>query len=97
MAEIITLQDNIRVEAEVTDVRVSLKDGRVEATLDAIKPVLVKAVQPIVSAWKELNREMTVESAEIELGFGFEASGNLFLASTKGNVNVKVTLKLKPA
>ena len=97
MAEIITLQDGIRVEAEVTDARVSLRDGKVEQTLEVIKPVLVKAVQPIVAAWRELRQEMTVDSAQIELGFGFEASGNVFLASTKGNVNLKVTLKLKPA
>jgi len=96
MAEIITLQDNIRVEAEISDARVSLTDGKVQQTLDAIKPVLLKSIQPIVAAWKELNRELTVSEAEIELGFGFETSGTVFLASTKGNVNLKVTLKLKP-
>lgn len=97
MAEIITLQDNIRVEAEITDASVAITDGKVNQTLDAIQPVLIRAVQPIAAAWKELNREMTVSEAHVELGFGFEASGNVFLASTKGNVNFKVTLTLKPA
>ena len=97
MAEIITLQDNLRVEAEVTDARVSLKDGKVEQTIDAIKPVLLKAVKPVVASWKELNQDMTVSEAKVELGFGFEASGHVFLASTKGNINLKVTLTLKPA
>jgi Trypsin-co-occurring domain 1 len=96
MSQIITLKDNIRVQAEVTDERVAFKDGKVDETIDAIKPVLLKAIRPVVETWKELNQDVALESAEIELGFGFEASGNVFLASSKGNVNFKVTLKLKP-
>jgi hypothetical protein len=96
-AEIITLQDNIRVEAEITQARAAFKHGKVDQSLDAIQPVLIRAVQPIAAAWKELNRGMTVSEAQVELGFGFEASGNVFLATTKGNVNLKVTLTLKPA
>jgi hypothetical protein len=97
MSEIITLDDNIRVEAEITDTRVASPDGKVAQTLEAVKPVLLKAVQPVIAAWKELNKDMTVAKAEIEIGFGFEASGNVFVASSKGNVNLKVTLTLEPA
>lgn len=94
--QFITLKDGIRIEAEVTDTRVAAKDGRVEQTIDSIKPTLVRVVQPVVAAWDELNQDMDIQQAEIELGFGFEASGNLFIASTKGNVNLKVKLVLKP-
>jgi hypothetical protein len=95
--QFITLKDGIRIEAEVTDTRVAAKDGRVEQTIDSIKPTLVRVVQPVVAAWDELNHDMDIQQAEIELGFGFEASGNLFIASTKGNVNLKVKLVLKPS
>ena len=94
--QFITLKDGIRVEAEVTDMKVARKDGRVEQTIDSIQPTLVSVVRPVAAAWSELNRDMDVQQAEIELGFGFEASGTLFVASTKGNVNLKVKLVLKP-
>jgi len=95
--QFITLKDGIRIEAEVTDTRVAAKDGKIEQTIDSIKPTLVRVVQPVVAAWNELNQDMDIQQAEIELGFGFEASGNLFIASTKGNVNLKVKLVLKPS
>lgn len=95
--QFITLKDGIRIEAEVTDTKVAAKDGKVEQTIDSIKPTLVSVVQPVAEAWHELNKDMIIQQAEIELGFGFEASGNLFIASTKGNVNLKVKLVLKPA
>jgi hypothetical protein len=95
---IITLKDGIRVEAEVSDnVRVASPTDKVDRTLDVIKPVLKKAVEPVVAVWKELNQEMKISEAQIELGFGFEASGDVFVASAKGNANFKVTLTLKPA
>lgn len=95
--QFITLKDGIRIEAEVTDTRVAAKDGKIDQTIDSIKPTLVRVVQPVAAAWNELNQDMDIKQAEIELGFGFEASGNLFIASTKGNVNLKVKLVLKPS
>jgi hypothetical protein len=91
---IITLKDGIRVEAEVTESRVASTDGKVEQTIDSVKPTLVNVARAVASAWNELGY---VEQAEIELGFGFEASGHLFVASTKGNVNLSVKLVLKHA
>jgi hypothetical protein len=94
---IITLEDGLRIEAEETDTEVAIVDGKVQKTIDELKPILVRAVQPVVAAWQELNQTMHIERAEIELAFGFEASGNLFLASAKGNVNLKVKLTLTPS
>ena len=91
-ARIIELQDGIRIEAEVTDSEVAILDGKVEQTIDAIRPMLLRVVEPLESAWNDLSRRLLVEKAEIEIGFGIEASGNFFVASTKGNVNLKLKL-----
>lgn len=93
--QVITLKDGIRIEAEVTDSRVARKDGKVEQSIDSIRPALARVIQPVADAWNDLPERLRVEQAEIELGFGFEASGNLFVASSKGNVNIKVKLVVK--
>lgn len=47
--------------------------------------------------WKELNKELLVDAAEVELGLGFEAEGNLYITKAKGSANLVVRLTLKPA
>jgi hypothetical protein len=89
---IIELKDEILIEAEVTNYQVSAPSDQVQKTIEAVKPLLVKVVQPVISAWDELAKSATIDKAEIELGFGIEASGNFFVASTKGNANLKVKL-----
>jgi hypothetical protein len=67
-----------------------------DATIDKIKPLILKACKPIAEVWKELNQDMHIEQAEVELGLGFEAEGNLYITKAKGNANLTVTLTLKP-
>ena len=93
--QIITLQDGIRIEAEVTRSEVGLEDGKVDATIDSITPTLVKVIKPLAAAWDQLSSHVRVEQAEIEVAVGFEASGNFFVASTKGNANLKIKIVVK--
>lgn len=90
--QIIELADGIRIEAEVTDHEVSTSDGKVGESIDSIRPTLMKVIQPVAAAWDQLSDYVVVERAEIELGFGFETSGKFFVASAKGNVNLKIKL-----
>jgi hypothetical protein len=91
---IIELEDKILIEAEVSDYRVAAPDQQVEKTIESVRPLLLKVVQPVLSAWQELSNVATIEKAEIELGFGVEASGNFFVASTKGHANLKIKLTI---
>jgi len=96
--QVITLQGGIRVEAEVTDTQVARKGGIVDKTLDEIKPTLTKVIQPVADIWKDLrqfSQSLDIQQAEIEVGLGFEASGNVFIAGSKGNVNLKIKLVIK--
>jgi hypothetical protein len=99
-SKLIELQDDILVETEVPGDQVEAISGgladRVEASIDGIKDILLKTCKPVTEVWKELNKDMQVEQAEVVMGLGFEASGNLYLAKAKGNANLTVKLILKP-
>ncbi len=70
--------------------------SRVDGAMDQAQELLRKAVQPIASVWDELNRDLTIEQVEIELGLGFEATGKLFIAEGTGKANVNFKLTLRP-
>lgn len=69
---------------------------KVDSSIDQVQGILLKASKPVLAVWEELNRDLIIEKAEIELGLGFEAEGNLFIAKGKGNANLTVKLILKP-
>ena len=60
--------------------------------MDAIRPTLLRVVRPVADAWAEPSAYGVLERAEVDVGFGIEASGNFFLASGKGNVDLKINL-----
>lgn len=98
--KLIELQDGTLVEIEVPGDQVEQISGsaanKVEATIDKIKPVLLKVCEPINAVWQEMNKDMHIEQAEVELGLSFEAEGNLYVTKAKANSNLTVKLVLKP-
>jgi hypothetical protein len=68
----------------------------VEGAMDQARALLLKAVEPVASVWSELNRDLSVEQVEIELGLGFEATGKLFIAQGTGTANLSFKLTVKP-
>jgi len=68
---------------------------------EVIAAMLKKVCSPVVSAFTEMgrdtNRPVSIESAEVELGLGFEAEGNLFVTKATAEATLKVKLTLKPA
>jgi hypothetical protein len=44
---------------------------QVDKAIDTIRPVLLKACRPMVSVWKKLNKEMSIDNVEVELQLGF--------------------------
>lgn len=98
--KLIRLDDGILVEVEVPrDQAQQISGGfadKVNTTIDSIKPILVHTCRPIIAAWKELERDMNIEGAEIELGLSFEGEGNLFVTKSKAGANITVKLIMKP-
>lgn len=98
--KLIQLEDGTLVEVEIPpDQPRQISGGfvkRVNNTFDVIKPLLIRVCHPIADAWEEINQDMNIEEAEVELGLSFGAEGNLYITKTKANANLTVKLKLKP-
>lgn len=100
-SKLIKLGDGTLVEVEVAERKAKeISGGAAEkitdATIDRIKPIILSACRPIAEVWKELNKDMEIGQAEVQLGLGFEGEGNLYITKAKGNANLTVTLTLKP-
>lgn len=98
--KLIKLEDGTLVEVETPGDQVEQISWRiadeVESTFDNIRPLLIKTCRPIMAAWNELNRDMHIEQAEIELGLSFEGEGNIYITKAKAGANLVVKLQLKP-
>ncbi|MGB3513240.1 MAG: CU044_2847 family protein [Microcoleaceae cyanobacterium] len=68
----------------------------VKSTFPEVKPMLISISLPIAEVWKEINKEMEIEQAEVEMGFNFEGEGNLYITKAKAGANLTVKLVLKP-
>ena len=98
--QLIEFHDGPLVEVEVRSDQVQEVSGRfarkVGATFDKIRPLIVDACRPVVSACEDLNRDLDIESAEVELGLSFEGEGNLYVTKSTAGANLTVKLVLKP-
>lgn len=99
-SRLIELEDGTLVEIEATGAYFEEIAGsaaeKVGAAMANVKPLLLKVVGPIADAWAEINQEMHVEQAEVELGLSFEGEGNLYVTKAKAGANITVKLVLKP-
>ncbi|MCB0121873.1 MAG: hypothetical protein KDK04_01820 [Candidatus Competibacteraceae bacterium] len=101
-SKLIKLSDGILVEIDDSSTKaarpIASKAAKKisDSTIDFIKPILLKACKPISELWDDLGKDMHIEQAEIELGLGFEAEGNVFITKAKGNANLTVKFTLTP-
>jgi Trypsin-co-occurring domain 1 len=98
-SKLIKLEDGTLVEVEVTGKEVQQIAGglaeKVDATLNKIKPVLLKTCQPIVAAVKDLREDLDLEQVEVEVGLSFDIEGNIYVTKTNFGANVLVRMTLK--
>lgn len=98
--KLIRLQDGTLVEVEVPQdqgqqIAGGFADG-VNGTIDLLKPTLLKVCRPVIDTWAELNKEVHLEQAEVEVDLSFDVEGNIYVAKAKAGANIKVKLILKP-
>ncbi|MCB0263809.1 MAG: CU044_2847 family protein [Calditrichia bacterium] len=98
--KLIKLEDGTLIEVEVPENQAQQISGgfadKVSKRFENVKPILVNTCRPLISAWHEINKEMHIDQAEIELGLSFEGEGNLYITKTKAGANLTVKLTLKP-
>jgi Trypsin-co-occurring domain 1 len=99
-SKLIKLEDGTLIEVAISDDElreVAAKDASwVASSLDRIKPILLNACRPIASMFQEIDREMQIDQAEVEIGFSFESEGNIYITKATATSNLKVKLTLKP-
>src|SRR3989304_6712365 len=85
-SKLIELEGGTLVEIEIPGDQAEQISGgladKVGATLDRIKPILINTCKPIIAAWHELNQDLHIEKAEVELGLSFEGEGNLYITKS---------------
>jgi hypothetical protein len=102
--KLIKLDNGLMMEVEVTEDEIEMISGggrdevveKVKSSMGAVETILKESIKPIVSAYETLNQDVVLEKAEVEIGIGFSAEGNIFIAKGKGSANLKVKLVLSP-
>lgn len=98
--KLIKLEDGTLIEVEASiDEAQPLAGGlakKVSASVDNLKPILLNICHPITAVWHELNKDMHIDQAEVELGLSFEGSGNIYVTKSTMGANLTVKLVLKP-
>ena len=98
----IELENGLMMEVDIPQSEIEMISGgsdvveKVDKSISAVKEVLIKSIEPITEAYKTLNQEVILEKAEVEIGIGFSAEGNIFIAKGKGSANLRVKLVLAP-
>ena len=99
-SELIKLNDGTLVEIENSDNDIEQISGgvanSVSESIDIIAPLLKRAIAPLKNTFNELNKDMNIEKAEVEIGIGFEAGGDVFIVKGKGKANLSIKLTLLP-
>ncbi len=94
---LIQLEDGILVEVETSENDPQKVSGgmvrHVQASLDQISPIMTAVVAAITRSWHEIEEDMDVHSASVELGLNFEGEGTVYIAKAK--VGSTLTLKLE--
>ena len=98
--KLIELTDGIliEVEAEAGEAR-RISGGfaeKVGASLNNIQPLLIAISHSLGETWQQINENLDLEKATVEIGLGFEGEGNVFITKAKASANLTVTLELKP-
>lgn len=97
MIKNIMLNDGIEVEVELDESKAyEIADGDiVDSSIEKIQTFLTKIMQPISNTYKELDKDMSLESAKVTLGVKIGLEGNFILAksNTEANIQIEMTLK----
>jgi hypothetical protein len=101
VTKLIKLSDGTLVEVEVAPGEAQQISGgsvakKVESNFEKIKPALMKVCSPLADVWKELNKDVEINQAEVEIGLSFSLEGDIYIVKSKADANLKVKLLLKP-
>ena len=97
MTKIIKLENDLEVEVEINDNQAEeISDNNVvDSSIDKIESLLTKVMKPISNTYKELDKDMSIESAKVTIGVKIGVEGNFILAKSSAGANIQVEITLK--
>lgn len=96
--KILKLQDGFEIEVEINEDQaqeISSNSLNVDTSLEQLQILLTKVIKPISSTYKELSKDMNLESAKISIGVKIGIEGNFILAKSTAGANIQVELTMK--
>ena len=101
--KLIRLEDNSLVEViAAADDYEDISSGgtaakHVQSALERVAPLLKQICKPIANTWEELNQDVSIEQAEVDIGLSFEGEGNIYMTRSKASatLNIKLIMKKK--
>jgi hypothetical protein len=97
---LIRLSEDVLVEITPpppeTGSQVSTAIEKVKGSVDQIKKVVVPVANAMKDTWAELNKDLNMTKAEVEIKLGFEIGGDIYLARGNATANLSVKLFLEP-
>ena len=98
MTRVITLNDGLEVEVEVDNNETSeiSNDDVVNSSIDRLQQLLSRVMQPISNTYRELNKDVNIESTKVTIGVKVGVEGNFILAKSSAGANIQVEMTLKP-
>ena len=95
--KIIQLEDNLDVEVEVSNTQAyEISDNTtVDSSINKLEEMLSKVMKPIANTYRELNKDMSIESAKVAVGVKIGVEGNFILAKSNASANIQVELTFK--
>lgn len=97
MTKIIKLENDLEVEVEINENQAEeISDNNVvNSSIDKIESLLTKVMKPISNTYKELDKDMSIESAKVTIGVKIGVEGNFILAKSSAGANIQVEITLK--
>lgn len=101
--KLVELDNGLLMEVDIPQSEIEMISGggediveKVQSSMGTVEKILLQSVQPVINAYNVMTQEIVLEKAEVEIGIGFSAEGNIFVAKGSANANLKVKLILKP-
>lgn len=100
MTKIIQLKDGINVEVEIPadqahEIAFSSQNTTVDNSIDEIQSLLTKVIHPFTETYRELNKNISLESAKVAIGINIGIEGNFILAKSNLGANIQVEITFK--
>lgn len=100
MNQVIKMDNDFMVEVELDAHQaqeISSSDNMmINSSIDKIQDFLIKIIKPVSNTYKELNKEMSIDSAKVKIGIKIDIEGNFILAKSSASANIEVEMTFKP-